>query len=468
MEHIDIAIIGAGIAGLTAAYRISQNTPGVRWVVFESAPVTGGLLGSARVADRTVDTAADAFLARVHGAVDLAVELGLGDDLVAPSTGQATVVVNGRLRQLPAGLVLGVPTDLDALAASSIVSPEGLRIAAQDLTTDRPFAGTADRSVAEAVGSHLGSEVVQRLVDPLLGGISAANSDQLSVNAVSPLIAAAAREPRLMAALIDQQASAARGQIGVTEQRPVFLAPRRGIHQLVTALTAQVADHVRSTNAVRSVHRHEDRWILETVTGPVSAARVIAATPAYVTAALFDDAARQAPDIATMVARLRVIRYASVALVVLAYRSADAHLPSGSGMLVPRIENRFVTAASWWDQKWPHLRSDEHVLIRASVGRIDDVRFKSLTDTELVAAVHTDLASIGGVHLTAQPVDTHVGRWVDSFAQYDVGHEARIDALRTTLPAGIYLAGAALRGVGLPACIRGAGEAARQVIESLE
>jgi protoporphyrinogen/coproporphyrinogen III oxidase len=459
VEHVDVAVIGAGIAGLAAAYRVTTSAPTARVIVLEANSRAGGLLGSARVAGRTVDTAADAFLARVDGAVDLAIELGLGDDLVAPATGQAAVVTHGLLRPLPEGLVLGVPTNLDALGSSEIISAEGIRRAGQDLLHARPYDGP-DRSVADAVGSHLGPEVVDRLVDPLLGGISAAHSAQLSVDSVSPLIATASKQPHLTTALLAVQAAERQGQIGVTEGRPVFLAPRQGVHQLVDKLTAQLGEALRYSVHVRRVQRCSVGWSIETSGGTVTADQVIVTTPAFVTASILSD-----QPVATDL--LATIRYASVALAVMAYRSSDVVVPPGSGMLVPRVEQRLVTAASWWDQKWPHLSDPDHVLIRASVGRIDDVRHRSLTDVALLAAIHDDLSAVGGVRLNAPPVDAVVARWDDSFAQYDVGHLERVGELHRSLPRGLHLAGASLRGVGLPACIRSANQAALMCIDAL-
>ncbi len=459
MEHVDIAVVGGGIAGLTAAFRVLQLQPSAKVVLLEASWRVGGKLGSATVAGITIDTAADAFLARVEGGVELATELGLADQLIAPATGQAAVVSRGALRDLPSGLVLGVPTDIDALAASGILSPEGLRAAAADSSEARPMSSD-DRTVAEAVGNHLGAEVVQRLVDPLLGGISAANCESLSVNAAAPQIGIAAQQPHLMAALVEQQAVAARGQIGVTEQHPVFLAPRDGVYQLVSALTSSLGDVVRLDSPIEELAQDGARWRLTTAQGSITADRVILATPAPVTARLLQ--AHQA--VASM---LRSVRYASVALLVMAYRLSDVDLPDGSGMLVPRPEQRLVSAASWWNHKWPHLQDGKHALIRASVGRIDDVRFQSMDDTQLIAAVHADLASINGIRLDALPVDVHVARWNDSFAQYDVGHLDRVSQIEAQLPKGLALAGASLRGVGLPACIRSANAAAIATVAPL-
>jgi protoporphyrinogen/coproporphyrinogen III oxidase len=453
VERVDIVVIGGGIAGLAAAYRVLKLQPAAKVVLLEGSPRVGGKLGSAAVAGISVDTAADAFLARVEGGVELATELGLGDELIAPATGQAGVVTQGVLRNLPSGLVLGVPTDIDALAASGILSSDGLRVASSDATTPRPLSND-DRSVADAVGTHLGREVVERLVDPLLGGISAANCDSLSVDAAAPQIGRAAHEPHLMAALNHQQAPASRGQIGISEQRPVFLAPRGGVFQLVSALTETLGDVVRTGSPVSRLTKSVGGWEVVTIGGTILADRVILATPAPATASLLG----AYPEVAGL---LGGIRYASVALLIMAYKLSDTTLPDGSGMLVPRPEKRLVSAASWWNHKWPHLQDGKHTLIRASVGRIDDVRFQSMDDDALIGAVHKDLSSIDGIRLDAPPVDVHVARWNNSFAQYDVGHLPRVDRLEALLPEGITLAGASLRGVGLPACIRSANAAAK-------
>ena len=234
-----MVVVGGGIAGLVVAFDVLRRRPTATVTVLEPAQVAGGRIARAEVAGVHVDTGPDAFLARVEGAVELATDLGLGNDLVAPATGAASVWSRGALRPLPAGLILGVPSRLAPVIRSGIISPRGLARLALDEVMPRR-GGSEDRSVAEAIGSHLGDEVVDRLVDPLLGGISAADSHHLSVEAAAPLLAAAARRPRLMRALRRQQSAAPRGQIGVTEERPVFLAPRAGIREMVEIGRAHV------------------------------------------------------------------------------------------------------------------------------------------------------------------------------------------------------------------------------------
>jgi protoporphyrinogen/coproporphyrinogen III oxidase len=457
MRHVNVAIVGGGIAGLAAAHRLYTQTS-LTFVVIDAAERIGGNIGSARVAGVTLDTAADAFLARVEGAVDLAAELGMADDLIAPATGNAGVFIGGTYRLLPSGLVLGVPSDLDAVARSGVLTADGLARAAMDDTVAQPFDG-GDRSIADAIGSHLGREVVERLVDPLLGGISAAHCDDLSIDAASAQLAMASRAPHLMVALREQQAVLQRGQIGVTEARPVFLTPKLGVHTIVSRLVEVLADSLSFGTAVDMIDRNLDgTWTV----GEFIADTIILATAAPTSARLVE------PYDASSAAALASVRMASVALVLLAYDKKHCAIPEGSGVLVPRTEKRFISAASWWNHKWPHLAEGDHQFIRASSGRIDDVTFQSMSDEEIVAAMHLELGEM--THINGPPVDVHVARWMNSFPQYDVGHLDMVNAVERDLKAaipGVVLAGSSLRGVGMPACIRSGRTAAEAVMTYL-
>lgn len=477
---VDVLIVGGGIAGLATAHFLSRIRPELRVEVIESSAAVGGKISGATVAGIGVDTGPDAFLARVPGAVELAESLGFGDDLVAPATGSAYVYSRGKLRALPKGLVLGVPSDLGGMRRSGIISARGIaRAALGNVLPHRATTGD-DPSVSEAIGRHLGREVVERLVDPLLGGINASDCDSLSLSSASPMLAAAAREPRLVRALRHANAAADRGQIGVTETRPVFLAPRTGIRALIARLGTQANVSVGET--VTSITRTGSGWSVTTSnrTGAdrpnahrpgadrhisvrqVSARHVVMATPA-------SSAARLLNAVAPQTARdLETIRTASVALTLLAYPAGSVSLPPGSGMLVPRPEHRLVTASSWWNQKWPHLDTNGHVLLRASAGRDGDTRFSELNDDELVDALHRELTEMLGI--TAPPVDAVVTRWMGGFPQYDTGHSAlvgRIEKRLATEAPGVTLVGASYRGIGIPACIRDAERAAGQVNEAL-
>ncbi len=442
-QVVDVAVVGGGIAGLAAAHGAHRSGQSV--ILLEASGRVGGKIAAAELAGGSVDVGPDAFLARVPWAVELCHDLGMADELVEPATGQAWLWTRGRLRALPTGLVLGVPSQWRPLIRSGILSWRGLAGAAVRARVGRrsgPYHVPGDPSVAEAIGRHLGREVVERLVDPLLGGINAGDSERLSLAAAAPTLVAATKTGNLMRALRTQPPTASAG--------PIFLAPRAGMTALVARLTAALpAGAVRTAAPVLS---------LRLVEGPVGervwdlghgviARRIVLATPAWVSAALLRP---QRPDTADL---LDSIVYSSVVLTVFAYRRAEVTLPPGSGMLVPRAEGRLITAASWYDQKWPiHARSDQ-VLIRVSAGRLGDERALALDDATLTERLHAELqAAIASI--TAAPIASVVTRWPKAFPQYEPGHGARVEQIMANLPDGVSLVGAPYRGVGMAACIR--------------
>ena len=462
-EQVDVAVIGGGISGLATAWYILRQQPGLRVAVLEAGPTVGGKIAGAIVAGHAVDCGPDAFLARVPGGVELATELGLGDDLVAPATGKAWVWSRGKLRPLPEGLVLGAPSRLGPLARSGILSPLGVaRAALDEVWPRRPDTDTGgDPTVADAIGRHLGREVVERLVDPLLGGINASDCNRLSLASAAPNLVAGANAPRMMRALRAVGAAQQRGQIGVDQDRPVFLTPRTGVRSIIEELHRQLPGGTVSTGkAVTSLSKRDRHWEVTTSNGHLLCAHtVVLATPAFITAGIV---AGTSP---TAAAELQAIRTSSVALTLLAYPADRIHLPPGSGMLVPRVEGRLVTASSWWNQKWPHLVTTGHVLVRASAGRDGDTRFTGMTDDELVRSLHQELREM--LDIRSEPVDAHVARWMHGFPQYEHGHAARVARIEHALSndaAGLLLAGASYNGIGLPACVRSAKAAAARAV----
>ena len=471
-ETLDVVIVGGGITGLAAAWYVHRSRPELRFAVLEATSRVGGKIDSASVAGHDVDCGPDAFLARVAGGVDLATDVGLGDDLVSPATGKAWLWSRGKLRALPEGLVLGVPSRLAPLAKSGIVSMRGLARAALDEVrparwragTGGAAVGAGDPSVAAASGAHLGREVVERLVDPLLGGINASDCDTLSLASAAPNLVAPAAQPRLMRALRNAGAEQQRGAIGVEQTRPVFLVPRTGISSLVRTLHEKLpSGTVRLSSPVDTLAASgQGGWVLTVNGHSIRARSIVLAAPAAVTARLL-----RATN-PTAAAELARIRTSSVALALLAYPTDAVDLPPGSGMLVPRVDGHLMTASSWWHQKWPHLVTPGLVLIRASAGRDGDTRFADLNDEELVARLHGELGR--AVTLRGKPVDSRVARWTGGFPQYDSGHAARVDRAEASLAAdapGLILAGASYRGIGIPACIRSAQAAADRAVASL-
>jgi oxygen-dependent protoporphyrinogen oxidase len=467
--RVDLAVIGGGISGLAAAWEGRRR--GASVIVLEAGPRAGGKLRTSPLGGVDVDESADAFLARVPEAVEMCTELGIDADLVSPGTGSAYVWLDGALRRLPAEQLLGVPTDLDALAATAVLSAAGLERARHDLTLpdDRPTGvcggSGKDESVGDLVRRRLGDEVLDRLVAPLVGSVYAGDCDRLSLQVTAAQLAAARdldpSDPSLVRA-----AAAIRAQ-GVDTGRPVFLAPRGGVGRLADALGAALGDDVRTGTTVTGIAPHGTGWRVSTGAGgtggagDVVAGALVLATPAFVSAPLL------APVVPGPAAFLAGIEHASVAMLGLAVpRDGIDHPMDGSGFLVPRSAGMVLTACSWATSKWPHLAVDPSVaLLRASAGHDGDDRSPTLPDSELMAAMLADLRTTMG--LRADPLDVRITRWPRSFPQPRPGHLAAVAVAEADLAAvspRLAVTGAWARGVGIPACIRGARVAAASAL----
>jgi len=454
-----IVVVGGGITGLVTA----------RDLVMAGASVTlvepghlGGKLRSTPFAGGMLDEAADAFLARVPEGVELCRELGIDGDLVSPAARRAYVWGHGELRLLPEAQVLGVPTDLDELAASGILSAAGLERARQDLQAPL-IAPPDDVAIGAFMRGRLGDEAVERLIDPLVGGINAGDTDRLSLAATVPQLDAAARSgaPSLIEACRAQRAAA------VDPDAPIFFAPRAGMGALPEAVATDAVAHGLTVVPARAMDLERERrqWRIGLDGGrALQADGVVLATAAHTSATLLRP---HAPNGAALLAG---IPYASVAMISIAVDPAAIERElDGSGYLVPRIEGRTITACSWATSKWPHLTVDGTVLLRVSIGRDGDDRALSLSDDALVTAALADLRDT--MALRGEPREVRVTRWPSSFPQYRPGHLDRVAKLETDLATAlpsVEVAGAALRGLGVPACIRQGRAAASRLLATLD
>ncbi|MDP9819492.1 oxygen-dependent protoporphyrinogen oxidase [Spirilliplanes yamanashiensis] len=454
-----IAVIGGGIAGLAAAVRLRDRAPsGTEIVVYEQSGRLGGKLCTGELGGLAVERGAESFLAGdpaggESAAVALARRAGL--ELAHPARVPAAIAAGGALLPMPAGTLLGVPGDPAAL-------PPLAHATAEPDTAGPLLAEGADVAVGELVRARLGDEVVDRLVDPLLGGVYAGHADQLSLAVTMPALAAAARRTgSLVAAVRAAQAAAVRAP-----GAPVFAAPAGGMSALVAAVAATSGATIATGHTVREVARTPTGWRL--TLGPVPAPAtadvdgVVLAVPAKAASRLL------ARVDACAAHTTGLLDYASVALVGLAL-PAGADLPHLSGFLVPAVEGRLVKAATFLTTKWPHLGAGA-TIVRASVGRYGDEAQLQLPDDELAAAVHRDLGDLLGAALPA-PAGTFVQRWGGALPQYTPGHLDRVAAVRAALAAaapGLAVAGAAFDGVGIPACVRSGEAAAEHVLKTLE
>ncbi len=525
-----VAVVGAGISGLVAAYELRRT--GIGAVVLEAGGRPGGMVDSVTVGGLAVDSGPDGFVIRDPAAADLCRCLGLGAELVEPAVSGAYVWVNGRLRPLPDRSVLGVPWTASAVAGAGIVSDRAVDVLARGLAQYAdPLAG--DASVGEVLRPRVGDEVFECLVDPLLGGINAGSADQMSIEACAPPLFEAARRGGALGPALREVATRQDQHDGHTRQdqhdghtrqdqhdghtrqdqhdghtrqdqhdghtrqdqhdghtrqdqhdghirdcdgaaaASVFRSVSGGVARIVEALASELAGALSLDTAVQSVSRAPARgsgfrWTVTTANGALEADGVILACPAWESARLLEPLAPAAAAI------LAQIKYSDVALTTFAVRSdrMARHL-DGSGYLVPRSQGLLTTACSWASSKWRHYAKEGLAILRVSAGRTDDRRWMDLDSAELTATLASELAVTGLV--SAQDAargrfEARVTPWMRSLPQYRPGHlerAAAVDACLVSETPGMTAVGAAFRGVGLPACVRGARTAAAAVARTV-
>ncbi len=444
-----VAVVGGGIAGLAAAHSlVSAGEPARRpeVVVFERDDRLGGKLYTTPFAGHPgIDEGADAFLARIPWATQLAHSVGLGDQLVAPAARSAAVWWDA-LHTIPEGLLLGMPTEILALARSGLLSwPGKLRAATEPF---RRRTSLEPDSLGLFVRARFGKEVHFRLVDPLVGSIYAADTDHFSLAAVPQIADIAARGRSVLI-------TGRRTPKPPPTSDPVFQTPTAGMGALAAATAAAVAasgGELRIGTPVDRLARDGSGWRVddEYFDG------VILAAPALAASRLLADHSADAAAV------LATIPTADVALVTIAVAAADwpERLAGMSGYLVPKPMQRLVTAASFGSQKWAHWATPGTALLRISLGR-DGLAALHLSDEQLLRAAVDEVGQHLGFAL--QPLAHRISRWPGAFPQYRPHHSLHIAAAQRALPSGIALAGASYHGIGVPACIRSGQQAAEMM-----
>ncbi|HEV7147033.1 MAG TPA: protoporphyrinogen oxidase [Pedococcus sp.] len=464
-----IVIVGGGIAGLAAAWEISTALPQARITVLDAADRPGGKLRREPVAGVAVDVGAEAVLARRPEALTLMNEVGLAGDIENPATTSASIWSRGDLHPLPKGTLLGIPSQpsaaLGILSASEVARAEH----------EEPWPGGQfdDVSLGDYVATRLGDAVVDRLVEPLLGGVYAGQSRSLSLRACVPtLFDAVCRGESLTAAAAR---SAASNDEAAGAPAPVFAGLAGGVGRLAEVLSEQLRRRgvtIRSGTIARELHREPDSsgagWsvVVGSRAQPsrVHADAVVVAVPATPAGRLL------APHSPQGARELAGIQYASMAIVTLAVvssgRGPDRPPLRGSGFLVPPVEGRTIKASTFTSTKWRWAAqaAEDLSFLRASVGRHGETSDLQRPDDELVALAVAEVSEALG-HQLPPLVDAHVQRWGGALPQYAVGHLARVARIRAATKdlAGLALAGAAYDGVGVPACIA-SGRAAAQLV----
>jgi oxygen-dependent protoporphyrinogen oxidase len=455
-----VVVIGGGIAGLAAAQRLrALMGDRVEITVVESASQLGGKLRSVSLGGERIDVGAEAFVTRNPTALKLIDELGLSDQLVHPVLSAATVRAAGRTVSLPRRTFLGLPANADEVRP--VLSAEGLaKVAGEpdlpplELDPDAP-----DLSVGKVIGERFGRELVDRLVEPLLGGVYAGRADLLGLRATMPALAKAG------GSLTDAVNKVLGPPPGDGPRPPVFGAIQGGMAVLVDELARRSGATIRLGLPVRALRRAERGWQLElgSAASPefITADAVVVAVPTPAARRLLAD---EVPDASAAYARIDV---ASMAVISLAL-PPDTVLPEASGVLLAVGERHAdgspftAKAFTFTSRKWGR-DGTEPVQLRASVGRYGETETLQRDDEDLVAAVRADLAELTGVD--AAPTERIVTRWGGGLPQYGVEHTDAVAAIGRAVAKmpGLAVAGAALRGVGIPATIDTAHAAAAAI-----
>ena len=449
-----VVVVGGGIAGLAAARRLEALIREAELVVVERDEDLGGKVRTERIGGFVVEEAADSFLTRKERGVGLCEELGLGDELIArrPEHRGSFVRRGNELHPLPEGLTGMIPTSLEALETTELLSSAGKARFAAEVEVP-PAPGDEDESVAAFVSRRFGREAYDALVEPLMTGIYGGDGDQLSLQATFPQLRAIERE----------HGSVLRGLAAPPpSELPPFLSLRNGMGALVDALVAGLGRvDVRVGQAVARVARHGPGFEVVLADGEaIVADGVVLATPAFVTAELLAGLDRELAETHAE------IPYASSVVVSLGYSRADVVPLDGYGYVVPRAEGGDVLACTWSSQKWEHRAPEGSVLVRVYVGRFGGRDVTTAGGEELVALARDEIAFLG---VAAIPMLTRVHRWTLGMPQYVLGHPDRLERIEAALAShpGLALAGAAYRGVGIPDCIASGEAAAESVARAL-
>lgn len=453
-------VVGAGIAGLTAAYRLRRLDPAAAITIIEAEERLGGKVLTERRGGFVIEGGPDSFLTLKPWGLALCRELGLESRLHG-ADGRARrsyVLWRGRLHEFPEGMSGLVPARLGPLFRSALLSPLGkIRLAMEWIVPRRR--GDADESLASFLRRRLGRQAYERLAEPLMAGIFAGDGESLSLPATFPALREMeASHGSLLRALRAARRGEGRGAAsGPAAGWPAFVTLEGGLAEIIDALHERLERvEVRRGSRVTSLRRTASGYEAGFERHAALAAdAVILATPAFVGAGLLSDLD---PDLA---GALRAIPHVSTATVSLAYpRSALARPLDGAGYVVPRAEGREVVACTWVSSKFPHRAPEGCALIRVFVGRSGRESLLERGDEALVEEVRRDLRPVLGV--SAPPIFSRVHRWPLGMPQYTLGHRERLETIDRRLAAhpGLFVAGACLRGVGLPDCIRSGEEAA--------
>ena len=473
MNH-RIIVVGGGIAGLAAAHRLLElrdaQTLDLDVLLLEASNRLGGCIATERAGDFLIEAGPDSFISEKPWALRLCERLGLGPRLVSTQAAHQKIYVvrNRKLVPLPEGFFLLAPTQVAPFLRTPLFSWRGKLRMAAELLMPRGDA-KIDESLGAFVRRRLGKEALERVVQPLLGGIYAADTDKLSLISTMPRFKEMEKSQRsVIWTMWSEQRRRARKREGGSGARwSLFVTLAGGMQEMVDAIARRLPQaSARLNTAVKSIFPSDgkDKWQVATGTSEIlEADGIILATPAFRTAQILASAAPQAAkDLAS-------IAYASSATISLAYRSQDfPRMPDSFGFVVPAIESRKIMACTFSSLKYPGRAPGGHVLLRAFVGGSLQPDLLHDNDTILEGNVRAEIASLLGVR--AEPLLVRIQRHPNAMPQYHVGHQAIIQGIESALGkhATLALAGSAYHGVGIADCVRTGEQAAEKLIKQID
>jgi protoporphyrinogen/coproporphyrinogen III oxidase len=457
-----IAIIGGGIAGLSAAFYLEKARRGgaaLQWTLFEKSDRLGGVIRTEQREGFILEAGADSFLAAKPEATRLCQELGIGSELISSNAGRRTyILVKGKLMPIPQGLEFMVPTRVWPMVTTPLFSfKTKLRMASELFSSARKNGG--DESVGEFVRRHFGQEMVDRVAEPLLAGVYGGNVENLSVRAVLPRFTEMEREYGSLVRATLKAKAQNKSRFGAKPQ-PLFTSLKNGMQQMVDALVkALPQSSIRLQQQDISVRQVNDDWEVESSGIKERFQVVLLAVPAPSASALL----RQFHP--ALIEGLARIQYTSSAAVALAYDHAA--LPAGHGFLVPRSERRKIMACTFVHKKFSHRSPEGKSMLRCffSSSRMPDLLTHS--DEALQQMARQELKNILG--LTAEPIFARTFRWDRAMAQYEPGHLERVaemEKIISTMP-GFHIIGNSFHGIGVPDCIKSARQAVEQITSAV-
>jgi oxygen-dependent protoporphyrinogen oxidase len=471
--HPRLAIIGGGIAGLAAAHRAVELNPACSITLFEAGPRAGGVLSTVHRDGFQVERSADNFITTIPWGIDLCKRLGLENQLIQtnPAYRRTFVVRRGRLHRLPDGFLMMAPTQMWPLAVTPILSPLGkLRSALEYFLPPRK--SEEDESMAAFVRRRLGREAFDRLVEPLVSAVYAADLEQLSVMATLSRFRDMERNHgSLIRAMRRQMKTHPKGNSESGARYSMFVTLRNGLASMVDEIVARLpAGCLRLNSSVQKIERKGTIWQVSTKDSDADSVikdagefdALVLATPSPTASKLLE------PLDGVLAAELAAIKHSGTAIVSLGYDDRQiGHPLDGMGAVVPAIERNPILAVSFSSRKYAHRAPEGKTLLRVFVGGARRPEMAEMPDDQLLPLVRKHTEQL--LHIEGEPVFQDIAHWPGTMPQYHVGHKERVARIRSLLEGlpNLELAGNAYAGVGIPDCIHSGESAVERILREM-